>query len=428
MAPMRPRLSPSALGPMTCPIPTINTDPNPFFDNIRQYNLSNSTFSELISIKLPPGQPTHSLPEFLQTVITNQGPQIMADSFNRLDQVEQQRLRILLAAQCRNPNTTNPYSVCAGIEKGHKNRYCNIWPYEHTRVKLLEHADDANYINASYIHDPQTNYKYIATQGPMPTTFADFWQMTWEQNSHLILMLTKEEEGGRVRCHRYWPSAINSMKDIERRFNVTLLDEKDCFGNGELVLRKILLKNLATNTERVIIQIYYSTWPDFGVPDDPINILKLHKIVDHHRTYIESRIPQAGPMIVHCSAGCGRTGAFCTIDCCLKLYKENQFSNIDKVYELVNLFRDQRLSMVQTHRQLVFCYEAIIWYILGNENAQTQNPFNQLNTPRNSPDFPTLDLNYSFNSASPPVLESDIPTGDFQSSFRAPKQDGFPFF
>src|SRR6266542_354530 len=99
----------------------------------------------------------------------------------------------------------SPFSISAGMEKGTKNRYNNIWPYDHARVKICECKEgDCDYVNASYVQAEGCIKRYIATQGPLPATYDDFWKVVWEQNSRVIVMLTKEEEAGRIQCHRYW--------------------------------------------------------------------------------------------------------------------------------------------------------------------------------------------------------------------------------
>lgn len=125
---------------------------------------------------------------------------------------------------------------------------------------------------------------------------------------------------------------------------------------------------------RTIHQFQYKGWQDFGVPHDPLGTLELVSLVNQQQLKYERQDPEVGPMIVHCSAGCGRTGAFCTIDTVMArlnnknyLTKEEQLGELDLLYQTVAKFREQRASMVQTLRQYVFCYEAILWWMLGYE-------------------------------------------------------------
>jgi hypothetical protein len=147
--------------------------------------------------------------------------------------------------------------------------------------------------------------------------------------------------------------AVINMNEKRERTN----DDDEC-----IIIRKFHLKR--DNKERTITQLQYTGWTDFGVPDQPIGILQLIHYADKaHAKY------RQGPMVVHCSAGCGRSGTFCVIDTMIqRLWHEREVytsSMHDKVWETVSRFREQRMSMVQTHRQFVFCYEAVLWWLLG---------------------------------------------------------------
>jgi protein tyrosine phosphatase len=125
---------------------------------------------------------------------------------------------------------------------------------------------------------------------------------------------------------------------------------------------------------RTIHQFQYKGWQDFGVPNDPLGTLELVSLVNQEQIKYENMLDTVGPMIVHCSAGCGRTGAFCTIDTMISrlndrhyLTTEERLGELDLIFQTVAKFREQRVSMVQTLRQYVFCYEAILWWMLGYE-------------------------------------------------------------
>lgn len=254
---------------------------------------------------------------------------------------------------------------------------------EYTRVKLQHKATD--YINASYIQYidsdesisdarpgqyntecvrmmwsntvNQPYRRYISTQGPLPATFNDFWQMVWEQNSRVLVMLTKEEEMNKIKCHRYWPDhqAPCQYGDI----TITLLDEtsKQITSEDDVVItRQFQLTYMGES--RQVTHVHYLGWMDFGVPDTPLGTLEVIRTVND----VQSRYESSGPMIVHCSAGCGRSGAFCAID--TVLHRLTQQHSHDILLETISRFREQRLSMVQTLRQFVFCYEVVWWWIL----------------------------------------------------------------
>ncbi|KAJ9063661.1 phosphotyrosine-specific ptp2-like protein, variant 2 [Entomophthora muscae] len=374
-------LSSNLLGPLTCPVAGRGSlgRSTQFYDSLRQYNTATNTLAETIPIQMPApssnlmlGPSSSNLPLFLQKMLEeNFGEKAMAEAFQKLDLQEQSRLREIATVNSE-PMNRSRYCVSAGIEKGHKNRYVNIWPYEHTRIKLDEFTPgESDYINASLIHESITNNRYIATQGPLPSTFRDFWQLIWQCNSRLIVMLTKEEEGGRNRCHRYWPDSLGEVKDIDGKFEVKLLQKAVCSRTGLVTIRKFLLARAdAPSSPRLVVQIQFSGWPDFGVPDEPTLLLRVRNLTRQFQAAFESRDSTTGPIAVHCSAGCGRTGAFCTIDSAISALDSGKASCYpDVVYSMVESFRDQRLSMVQTHRQLVLCYETLIWYLLSDRRC-----------------------------------------------------------
>ncbi|XP_015681201.1 tyrosine-protein phosphatase non-receptor type 4 isoform X2 [Protobothrops mucrosquamatus] len=228
-----------------------------------------------------------------------------------------------------------------------KNRYRDISPYDATRV-ILNSNDD--YINANYINMeiPSSSIinKYIACQGPLPNTCPDFWQMTWEQSSSMVVMLTTQVERGRVKCHQYWPEPGGSS--LYGNFQVTCHSEE---GNPAYVFREMTLFNLEKNEDRPLTQIQYVAWPDHGVPDDSSDFLDFVCLVRKRRAGKEE------PVIVHCSAGIGRTGVLITMETAMCLIECNQ-----PVYplDIVRTMRDQRAMMIQTPSQYRFVCEAIL--------------------------------------------------------------------
>ncbi|KAM3851538.1 tyrosine-protein phosphatase non-receptor type 4 isoform 4-T5 [Vipera latastei] len=228
-----------------------------------------------------------------------------------------------------------------------KNRYRDISPYDATRV-ILNSNDD--YINANYINMeiPSSSIinKYIACQGPLPNTCPDFWQMTWEQSSSMVVMLTTQVERGRVKCHQYWPDPGGSS--LYGNFQVTCHSEE---GNPAYVFREMTLFNLEKNEDRPLTQIQYVAWPDHGVPDDSSDFLDFVCLVRKRRAGKEE------PVIVHCSAGIGRTGVLITMETAMCLIECNQ-----PVYplDIVRTMRDQRAMMIQTPSQYRFVCEAIL--------------------------------------------------------------------
>ncbi|GBC03859.1 hypothetical protein RclHR1_05370004 [Rhizophagus clarus] len=366
-------------GPFTCPTPIIElSGVNPFFSNIRQNIELSAGITETIPIRVPQDITfdKSQIPAFMRELIKDDGKMKLAESFQEIERTEQRRLQSLMLHNSNQVTDDCPFSISAGMEKGTKNRYNNIWPYDHTRVKINDcKAGDCDYVNASFVQAEGCDKRYIATQGPLPATYEDFWKVIWEQKSQVIVMLTKEEEAGRIQCHRYWSQCkINPSKfgPIELMF---ISESSNCLmgnSNNTIVTRKFKLTNLnhPEAPPRIITQLHFLGWPDFGIPDSPIHILNLIEVANYTQLQASQASRQPiGPMVVHCSAGCGRTGAFCTIDTALTLLNNIREKgldvNEDLIQNVVMKFREQRLSLVQTLRQYVFCYEAVLWKLVG---------------------------------------------------------------
>uniref|UniRef100_A0A673HNC4 Tyrosine-protein phosphatase n=1 Tax=Sinocyclocheilus rhinocerous TaxID=307959 RepID=A0A673HNC4_9TELE len=228
-----------------------------------------------------------------------------------------------------------------------KNRYRDISPYDTTRV-VLKGTDD--YINANFLNMEVPGKcevkRYIACQGPLPGTCSDFWQMVWEQSAALVVMLTTQVERGRVKCHQYWPNV--SASGTYGGFQVTCVSEE---GNSAYLLRDLTLSHLESKEERQICQMQYLAWPDHGVPDDSSDFLNFVSQVRSKRT------DASEPVVVHCSAGIGRTGVLITMETAMCLIENGQ-----SVYplDIVRTMRDQRAMMIQTPSQYRFVCEAIL--------------------------------------------------------------------
>uniref|UniRef100_A0A3B3VHB0 Tyrosine-protein phosphatase n=1 Tax=Poecilia latipinna TaxID=48699 RepID=A0A3B3VHB0_9TELE len=226
--------------------------------------------------------------------------------------------------------------LCAKLPQNvSKNRYRDISPYDATRV-VLKSTDD--YINANYINMeiPASSLinRYIACQGPLPNTCPDFWRMTWEQGSSMVVMLTTQVERGRVKCHQYWPNPDSSATYGD--FKVTCHNEE---GNSAFLVREMTLTHSQSEQQRELTQLQYLAWPDHGVPDDSTDFLDFVALVR------SKRAGQDQPMVVHCSAGIGRTGVLITMETSLCLMECGQ-----PVYplDIVRTMRDQRAMMIQT--------------------------------------------------------------------------------
>ncbi|XP_076799411.1 tyrosine-protein phosphatase Lar-like isoform X1 [Clavelina lepadiformis] len=242
----------------------------------------------------------------------------------------------------------------AALEKHKKqNRYKNIVPYDGNRVilKLPEtEADTANdYINASYIDSYHLPNHFIATQGPLDRTISHFWAMIWQKDCRVVVMVTKLAENGKVKCASYWPEP-NTTKV---HGSLTVTAARESVWNGTHIVRnfKMTNKREPEAPPRTITHFQYTGWPDHGVPITTTGIVRLHDaMIKSHEQYPGS------PIVVHCSAGAGRTGTLIAIH---SLIRQMQTQDSIDVYSTVMQMRTQRCEMVQTEKQYAFLYKVI---------------------------------------------------------------------
>lgn len=261
------------------------------------------------------------------------------------------------------------HSVQAGETQSNTplNRYLNVKPYDKSRVKLQR--ADTDYINANLVTVPKAARQYILTQGPLPETLGHFWLMVWEQKSNVIVMLNRLIEREEFpKCEQYWPSSVGkSVHYDDVNLTITLKSIDDI---KHYTVREILLKDDETDKSRTITQFHYTAWPDHGEPDSPTSFLRLLTAI--RKSGGLDRMDE--PLIVHCSAGIGRSGTFCLIDSILTMV-ENQGSTegIDIVSTLLEM-RDYRMGLIQTPVQLRFSYMSIIYGIKILERANKLHP------------------------------------------------------
>ncbi|KAK6418649.1 hypothetical protein LTR81_008110 [Elasticomyces elasticus] len=459
-----------------CPMPLTDQPANPFFGNIRQ-NMDLIGGVGQIPVKHPQKESTNEeYPGWLRQAADerDQGKKV-SNKFEAIERREKKRMEDALSgkvsygtstsAATRPPQIRKDSSVqIAGIEKGNKNPYNNIWPFEHSRVKLQGvMKPDCDYFNANFIKAAWTNKRYISTQAPIPGTFNDFWNVVWQQDIRVIVMLTAEKEGAQVKAHNYWdqrqygPLRLEFLsekrasldmariqahqqkrpapvKRVSSRLNqpkppLATMDAKEHDEQPYVIVRRFTLSHERHPFEpmREVTQLQYSSWPDFGAPAHPAHLLGLVEqtdaVVRSTSKSHGSKDPEPAnerPVMVHCSAGCGRTGTFCTVDSVIDMLKRQRISkkqkqpaemdvdwkspkpitkprkasggdffgsqslldshknegidgpwveadDVDLVEKTVEDFRHQRLSMVQSLRQFVLCYESVMEWISEQE-------------------------------------------------------------
>ncbi|XP_058481199.1 tyrosine-protein phosphatase non-receptor type 12 isoform X2 [Solea solea] len=230
-----------------------------------------------------------------------------------------------------------------------KNRYKDILPFDHTRVKvaLKTSNQDTDYINANFIKGMDGPEAYIATQGPLPNTVIDFWRMNWEYNVAVIVMACREFEMGRKKCERYFPM----LQDEPMSFGPFRIACESEQARTDYNIRTLAVEH--ENETRRITQFHYMNWPDHDVPSSFDSILDMIGLM---REYQEN---DDVPICVHCSAGCGRTGAICAIDYTWNLLKAGKIPEDFNVFRLIQEMRTQRHSAVQTKEQYELVHKAI---------------------------------------------------------------------
>ncbi|KAG7226864.1 hypothetical protein INR49_022159 [Caranx melampygus] len=286
----------------------------------------------------------------------------LVDHYKKNPMVEKSGIVVLQQQECK---LLYPRKEGQKPENKSKNRYKNILPFDTTRVEIREADPDvagSDYINANYIRSMHEEGRYmeegkvfIATQGCLQNTVIDFWKMVYQENTHVIVMTTKEIERGRNKCVRYWPD-LNATKEFGKVL-VRNVDERPA---QDYILRKLEVTRLDRKEPvRYIWHYQYLSWPDHGVPNEPGGVLWFLEEVN--RT--QSTIPDTGPIIVHCSAGIGRTGTIIVIDILIDIINRQGLDCDIDIPKTIQRVRQQRSGMVQTEAQYKFIYMAVQQYI-----------------------------------------------------------------
>ncbi|XP_054826850.1 tyrosine-protein phosphatase non-receptor type 21 isoform X2 [Eublepharis macularius] len=260
--------------------------------------------------------------------------------------------------------TDGECSIARLPENAERNRFQDVLPYDETRVELVPTKENnTGYINASHIKVAVggMEWDYIATQGPLQNTCQDFWQMVWEQGVAIIAMVTAEEEGGREKSFRYWPRLGSRHNTVTYgRFKITTRFRTD---SGCYATTGLKIKHLLTGQERTVWHLQYTDWPEHGCPEDIKGFLSYLEEIQSVRRHTNSTADPATPnppLLVHCSAGVGRTGVVILSEVMIACLEHNEALDVPR---MLNMLRHQRMMMVQTLCQYTFVYGVLLQFL-----------------------------------------------------------------
>lgn len=280
--------------------------------------------------------------------------------------------------------------ISSGLDYGHKNRYKDIFLFEHSRVKLLDNSGalseepDLNYINASYLNTNESlqifgglrgtsertskESNFLVTQGPMSQTTGDFWRCVVEQKSLVIVSLSAQYENGVEKCYPYWNPGLYYSGSHRVQVVVEKMEKMESY-----ICRQFAV-SIDDDSPHRVTQLHQENWKDLSADvgiDDVLRLVAMKQSILRKA----SSLPQ-NPTVVHCSAGCGRTGVFCVVDHLINMIEDNGSSEFsrDPIFEVVDAFRRLRVLMVQTVRQYGLLYRIMVGYVLGQKKCEKYLP------------------------------------------------------
>ncbi|KAK2014417.1 protein-tyrosine phosphatase [Colletotrichum eremochloae] len=317
-------------------------------------------------------RPKPKIPAFLDLSVPD-----IENKFQELIWQERERLAAGLAPDADETAKWGSYKQ-TDLRRGVQDRYFNIKPWNHNRIKLRVPAGELDYVNASTISlSSPTNkelppLRYIAMQGPTEASVDFVWRMVAEQLTSpvVIVQLTSFFENHQVKCFPYLPLdetqgpwTLNELDGWNDGWTATLtFDSLTTLEDGAIEVRKVLLHVGDEEEDRVIWHLLYTKWPDFGVPavDDLASFLTLMRLSREYNTTLEN------PRIIHCSAGVGRTGTFIALEHLIRELDEGALEDYDGdaegddlIFATVDTLREQRRSMVQAESQYLFLYQVL---------------------------------------------------------------------
>ncbi|XP_048248466.1 cell death abnormality protein 1-like isoform X2 [Haliotis rufescens] len=233
-------------------------------------------------------------------------------------------------------------------ENAFKNRYRNILPYDHSRVKLshVPSIPGSDFINANWINGYGEPRAFVATQGPYAAVMWDFWRMIWETDASKVIMLTNFVENRKAKCEKYWPDFGYQGSNYDD-VHVQCLAEEEM---TDYTVRTFSI-HMEGQSARTLTQFHFTAWPDKGVPRGVGSLVEFYRLVRN------SPSTSHGPMVVHCSAGVGRTGTFIALD---YLIAQAKAEGAVDVCECIVKLRHQRMDLIQTEAQYTYLHDALI--------------------------------------------------------------------